>query len=132
MIFLKQMFYRLVILLISISVYAQEYEINSDKVEINTELNTITYSDNVTFNSQNISFKAKTLNIDQNNEIFTAVGDPIKVRFFDGIEFIEGEANLIEIISSSLILKDGVSIIKSGNKIKSDEIIIKLGKDDQD
>ena len=126
------MFYRLAILFISISTHAQEYEINSDKVEINTELNTITYSDNVTFNSQNISFKAKTLNIDQNNEIFTAVGDPIKVRFFDGIEFIEGEANSIEIISSSLILKDGVSIIKSGNKIKSDEIIIKLGKDDQD
>ena len=57
------------------------------------------------------------------------MGDPIKVRFFDGIEFIEGEANSIEIISSSLILKDEVSIIKSGNKIRSDEIIIKLGKD---
>ena len=79
-----------------------------------------------------ISFEAKTLNIDQNNEIFTAVGDPIKVKFFDGIEFIEGQANSIEIVSSSLILKDEVSIIKSGNKIKSDEIIIKLGKDDQD
>tara|TARA_Y100001970_G_C14110909_1_gene790810 strand:- start:7 stop:387 length:381 start_codon:yes stop_codon:yes gene_type:complete len=126
------MFYRLAILFISINVYAQEYEINSDKVEINTELNTITYSDNVTFNSQNISFEAKTLNIDQKNEIFIAIGDPIKVRFFDGIEFIEGEANSIEIVSRSLILKDEVSIIKSGNKIKSDEIIIKLGKDDQD
>ena len=125
------MFYRLAILFISISIHAQEYEINSDKVEINTELNTITYSDNVTFNSQNISFKAKTLNIDQNNEIFTAVGDPIKVRFFDGIEFIEGEAKLIEIIYDSLILKDEVSIIKSGNLITSDKIIITLGSNDQ-
>ena len=123
------MFYRLAILFISISIHAQEYEINSDKVEINTELNTITYSDNVTFNSQNISFKAKTLNIDQNNEIFTAVGDPIKVRFFDGIEFIEGEAEMIEIDSEVLKLSKNVSVIKSGNKINSENMTIKLSND---
>ncbi len=125
------MFYRAIILFISINLSAQEYEINSDKVEINTELNTITYSDNVTFNSNNISFRADTLNIDQTNEAFKALGDPIKIKFFDGIEFIEGEANLIEIVSNSLILRDEVSIIKSGNKIKSDKIIIKLGNNDQ-
>jgi len=125
------MFYKLALLFLSLNLYAQEYEINSDKVEINTELNTIIYSDNVTFNSNNISFEADTLNIDQTNEAFTALGNPIKIKFFDGIEFIEGEAKLIEIISGSLILKDEVSIIKSGNKIKSDKIIIKLGKNDQ-
>ena len=106
-------------------------EINSDKVEINTELNTITYTNNVTFDSNNISFRADTLNIDQTNEAFKALGDPIKIKFFDGVEFIEGEANLIEIVSGSLILKDEVSIIKSGNKIKSDRIIIKLSDNDQ-
>ena len=125
------MFYRAVILLLSINIYAQEYEINSDKVEINTELNTITYTNNVTFDSSNISFKADTLNIDQTNEAFQALGDPIKIKFFDGVEFIEGEANLIEIVSGSLILKDEVSIIKSGNKIKSDRIIIKLSDNDK-
>ena len=125
------MFYRAVILLLSINIYAQEYEINSDKVEINTEENTITYSDTVTFDSNNISFKADTLNIDQTNEAFKALGNPIKIKFFDGVEFIEGEANLIEIVSGSLILKDEVSIIKSGNKIRSDRIIIKLSDNDQ-
>ncbi len=128
--FSKQMFYKLALLFLSLNLYAQEYEINSDKVEINTELNTIIYSDNVTFNSNNISFEADTLNIDQANEAFTALGDPIKIKFFDGVEFIEGEAKLIEIISDSLILKNDVSIIKSGNKIKSDKIIIKLSKND--
>ena len=98
---------------------------------INTELNTIIYSNNVTFNSNNISFKADTLNIDQSNQAFTALGDPIEIKFFDGIEFIEGEAKLIEIISDSLILKDEVSIIKSGNLITSDKIIITLGSNDQ-
>ncbi len=125
------MFYRAVILLLSINIYAQEYEINSDKVEINTELNTITYTNNVTFDSNNISFRADTLNIDQTNEAFKALGAPIKIKFFDGIEFIEGEANSIEIVSGSLILKDEVSIIKSGNKIKSDRIIIKLSENDK-
>ncbi|MAI04064.1 MAG: hypothetical protein CMQ75_06100 [Gammaproteobacteria bacterium] len=128
----KQMFYRLLLLFLSLNLCAQEYEINSDKVEINTELNTITYSNNVTFISNNISFEADTLNIDQTNEAFTALGDPIKIKFFDGIEFIEGEAKLIEIISDSLILKNEVSITRSGNKIKSDKIIIKLSSNDQD
>tara|TARA_Y100001970_G_scaffold61060_1_gene77867 strand:+ start:289 stop:669 length:381 start_codon:yes stop_codon:yes gene_type:complete len=125
------MFYRALILFLSINICAQEYEINSDKVEINTELNTIIYSDNVTFDSNNISFEADTLNIDQSNEAFRALGNPIKIKFFDGVEFIEGEANLIEIVSGSLILKDEVRIIKSGNKIRSDKIIIKLGDNDQ-
>ena len=125
------MFYRALILFLSINICAQEYEINSDKVEINTELNTIIYSDNVTFDSNNISFEADTLNIDQSNEAFRALGNPIKIKFFDGVEFIEGESNLIEIVSGSLILKDEVSIIKSGNKIRSDKIIIKLGDNDQ-
>tara|TARA_B100000401_G_scaffold117120_1_gene76506 strand:+ start:935 stop:1315 length:381 start_codon:yes stop_codon:yes gene_type:complete len=125
------MFYKLVLLILSANLYAQEYEINSDKVEINTELNTIIYSNNVTFSSNNISFKADTLNIDQSNQAFTALGDPIEIKFFDGIEFIEGEAKLIEIISDSLILKDEVSIIKSGNLITSDKIIITLGSNDQ-
>ena len=119
------MFYRALILFLSINICAQEYEINSDKVEINTELNTIIYSDNVTFDSNNISFEADTLNIDQSNEAFRALGNPIKIKFFDGIEFIEGEAKSIEIISDSLILKNEVSITRSGNKIKSDKIIVK-------
>ena len=125
------MFYRLILIFLSINAFAQEYEINSDKVEINTELNTITYSNNVSFSSVNIDFEAEILNIDQNNQSFEASGNPIKVRFYDGKEYIEGEANLIEIVSGSLILKDEVSIIKSGNKISSDQIIIKLGENDQ-
>tara|TARA_B100001996_G_C18617915_1_gene576483 strand:- start:19 stop:399 length:381 start_codon:yes stop_codon:yes gene_type:complete len=125
------MFYRAAILFLSINIYAQEYEINSDKVEINTELNTIIYSDNVTFKSNNITFEADTLNIDQNNEAFTALGSPIKVKFFDGVEFIEGEANLIEIVSNNLILKDEVSFIKAGNKFSSDELIIQLSDNDK-
>ena len=67
MIFWKPMFYRLILIFLSINAYAQEYEINSDKVEINTELNTITYSNNVSFSSVNIDFEAEILNIDQNN-----------------------------------------------------------------
>ena len=125
------MFYRALILFISINLHAQEYEINSDKVEINTELNTITYIDNVRFNSNTIKFKADILNIDQTNEEFKATGDPIEIEFFDGKNYIEGEANLIEISSNSLILKNEVTIIRSGNKISSDKIVIKLSSDDQ-
>tara|TARA_B100000287_G_C20618716_1_gene775117 strand:+ start:720 stop:1100 length:381 start_codon:yes stop_codon:yes gene_type:complete len=125
------MFYRAIILLLSISISAQEYEINSDKVEINTELNTITYIDNVNFNSDSVKFNADILSIDQTNEAFQASGTPIKIEFFDGQGYIKGEANTIEIVADSLILKDQVTIIRSGNKINSDKIVIRLGKNDQ-
>ena len=56
---------------------------------------------------------------------------PIKIEFFDGQGYIKGEANTIEIVADSLILKDQVTIIRSGNKISSDKIVIRLGKNDQ-
>ena len=123
------MFFRLVILLLSFNLASQEYEITSKNIEIDTELNTINYEQDVVFKSDDIFFTADRLKLNQKNESFVAYGFPIKIKFYDGIEFIEGEAEKIEIDSDVLKLSKNVSIIKSGNKIKSENMIIKLSND---
>ena len=123
------MFYRLIILLLSFNLASQEYEITSKNIEIDTELNTINYEQDVVFKSDDIFFTADRLKLNQKNESFVAYGFPIKIKFYDGIEFIEGEAEKIEIDSDILKLSKNVSIIKSGNKINSDNMIIKLSND---
>lgn len=123
------MFYRLIILLLSFNLASQEYEITSKNIEIDTELNTINYEQDVVFKSDDIFFTADRLKLNQKNESFVAYGFPIKIKFYDGIEFIEGEAEKIEIDSDVLKLSKNVSIIKSGNKINSENMIIKLSND---
>jgi lipopolysaccharide export system protein LptA len=56
---------------------------------------------------------------------------PIKINFFDGTEFIEGQAEILEIDSKILVLSRNVSVIKSGNKIKSEKMVIKLDHNDK-
>ena len=109
------MFFRLIILLLSFNLASQEYEITSKNIEIDTELNTINYEQDVVFKSEDIFFTADRLKLNQKNESFVAYGLPIKIKFYDGIEFIEGEAEKIEIDSDVLKLSKNVSIIKSGN-----------------
>lgn len=123
------MFFRLIILLLSSYLASQEYEITSKNIEIDTELNTINYEQDVVFKSDDIFFTADRLKLNQKNESFVAYGFPIKIKFYDGIEFIEGEAEKIEIDSDILKLSKNVSIIKSGNKINSENMIIKLSND---
>ena len=123
------MFFRLIILLLSFNLASQEYEITSKNIEIDTELNTINYEQDVVFKSDDIFFTADRLKLNQKNESFVAYGFPIKIKFYDGIEFIEGEAEKIEIDSDVLKLSKNVSIIKSGNKINSENMIIKLSND---
>ena len=123
------MLYRLIILILSFNLAAQEYEIKSKNIEIDTELSTINYDHNVVFRSDDIFFTADRLKLNQNNESFVAYGFPIKIKFFDGIEFIEGEAEKIEINSNILKLSKNVSIIKAGNKINSESMTIKLSND---
>ena len=123
------MFFRLLILLLSFNLASQEYEITSKNIEIDTELNTINYEHDVVFKSDDIFFTADRLKLNQKNESFVAYGFPIKIKFYDGIEFIEGEAEKIEIDSDVLKLSKNVSIIKSGNKINSENMIIKLSND---
>jgi lipopolysaccharide transport protein LptA len=123
------MFFRLIILLLSFNLASQEYEITSKNIEIDTELNTINYEQDVVFKSDDIFFTADRLKLNQKNESFVAYGFPIKIKFYDGIEFIEGEAEKIEIDSDFLKLSKNVSIIKSGNKINSENMIIKLSND---
>jgi lipopolysaccharide transport protein LptA len=123
------MFFRLIILLLSFNLASQEYEITSKNIEIDTELNTINYEQDVVFKSEDIFFTADRLKLNQKNESFVAYGFPIKIKFYDGIEFIEGEAEKIEIDSNVLKLSKNVSIIKSGNKINSENMIIKLSND---
>jgi len=123
------MFFRLIILLLSSYLASQEYEITSKHIEIDTELNTINYEHEVVFKSDDIFFTADRLKLNQKNESFVAYGFPIKIKFYDGIEFIEGEAEKIEIDSDVLKLSKNVSIIKSGNKINSENMIIKLSND---
>ena len=123
------MFFRLIILLLSFNLASQEYEITSKNIEIDTELNTINYEQAVVFKSDDIFFTADRLKLNQKNESFVAYGFPIKIKFYDGIEFIEGEAEKIEIDSDFLKLSKNVSIIKSGNKINSENMIIKLSND---
>ena len=123
------MFFRLIILLLSSYLASQEYEITSKHIEIDTELNTINYEHEVVFKSDDIFFTADKLKLNQENESFIAYGLPIKIKFYDGIEFIEGEAEKIEIDSEVLKLSKNVSIIKAGNKINSENMIIKLSND---
>ena len=126
------MFYKLLLLLfISLSAFSQEYEITSENIEINTDLNTISYENKVFFSSEIIKFSADILKLNQNNDSFTATGMPIKIVFFDGSEFIEGEAEIIEIDSERLVLSKNVSVIKSGNKINSEKMVVKLKKNDK-
>ena len=126
------MFYKLLLLLfIPLSAFSQEYEITSENIEINTDLNTISYENKVFFSSENIKFSADKLKLNQNNDSFTATGMPIKIVFFDGSEFIEGEAEIIEIDSERLVLSKNVSVIKSGNKINSEKLVVKLKKNDK-
>ena len=125
------MFYKLLLLLfISLSAFSQEYEITSENIEINTDLNTISYENKVFFSSENIKFSADKLKLNQNIDSFTDKGMPIKIVFFDGSEFIEGEAEIIEIDSERLVLSENVSVIKSGNKINSEKMVVKLKKND--
>tara|TARA_Y100000816_G_scaffold115726_1_gene81051 strand:- start:265 stop:642 length:378 start_codon:yes stop_codon:yes gene_type:complete len=123
------MLFRLIILILSFNLASQEYEIKSKNIEIDTELNTINYEHNVVFRSDDIFFTADRLNLNQNNESFIAYGLPIKIKFYDGIEFIEGEAEKVEINSDILKLSKNVSIIKAGNKINSESMTIKLSND---
>ena len=123
------MLYRLIILILSFNLASQEYEIKSKNIEIDTELNTINYEHNVVFRSDDIFFTADRLKLNQNNESFVAYGFPIKIKFYNGIEFIEGEAEKIEINSNILKLSKNVSIIKAGNKINSESMTIKLSND---
>ena len=126
------MFYKLLLLLfLSLNAFSQEYEITSENIEINTDLNTISYENKVFFSSENIKFSADKLKLNQNNDSFTATGMPIKIVFFDGSEFIEGEAEIIEIDSERLVLSKNVSVIKSGNKINSEKMVVKLKKNDK-
>tara|TARA_B100000941_G_scaffold80441_1_gene55105 strand:- start:619 stop:996 length:378 start_codon:yes stop_codon:yes gene_type:complete len=123
------MLYRLIILILSFSLASQEYEIKSKNIEIDTELNTINYEHNVVFRSDDIFFTADKLKLNQNNESFIAYGFPVKIKFYDGIEFVEGEAEKIEINSDILKLSKNVSIVKAGNKINSESMTIKLSND---
>ena len=123
------MLYRLFIFFVSFTLFSQEYEITSENIEIDTELNTINYEFNVTFKSDEIFFTADKLKLNQDSESFEAYGSPVKIKFFDGIEFIQGEAEIIEIDSEVLKLSKNVSIIKSGNKINSEKMTIKLSND---
>jgi lipopolysaccharide transport protein LptA len=123
------MLFRLIILLLSFNLASQEYEITSKQIQIDTELNTINYEHDVIFKSDDIFFTADRLKLNQKNESFVAYGFPIKIKFYDGIEFIEGEAEKIEIDSDVLKLSKNVSIIKAGNKINSENMIIKLSND---
>ena len=123
------MFYKLLFLILfPLSAFAQEYEITSENIEINTDLNTISYENRVFFSSENIKFSADELKLNQNNDSFTAIGTPIKIIFFDGSEFIEGEAEIIQIDSEKLVLSKNVFVIKSGNKINSEKMVVKLKK----
>ena len=123
------MLYRFFVFFVSFTLFSQEYEITSENIEIDTELNTINYEFNVTFKSDEIFFTADKLKLNQDNESFIAYGSPVKIKFFDGIEFIQGEAEIIEIDSEVLKLSKNVSIIKSGNKINSEKMTIKLSND---
>lgn len=123
------MLFRLIIILFSFNLASQEYEITSKQIEIDTELNTINYEHDVVFKSDDIFFTADRLKLNQKNESFVAYGFPIKIKFYDGLEFIEGEAEKIEIDSNVLKLSKNVSIIRAGNRINSENMIIKLFND---
>ena len=62
------MLFRLFTLLLSFTLFSQEYEITSENIEIDTELNTINYEYNVIFKSDEIFFTADSLKLNQKNE----------------------------------------------------------------
>ena len=68
------MLFRLFTLLLSFTLFSQEYEITSENIEIDTELNTINYEYNVIFKSDEIFFTADSLKLNQKNESFIAYG----------------------------------------------------------
>ena len=63
------MLFRLFTLLLSFTLFSQEYEITSENIEIDTELNTINYEYNVIFKSDEIFFTADSLKLNQKNVI---------------------------------------------------------------
>ena len=81
------------------------------------------------YESQQIFFTADKLSLNQESDSFVALGSPVKIKFYDGFEFIEGEAEKVEIDSKLLKLSNNVSILKSGNKINSEKMTIKLAND---
>ena len=101
----------------------------SENVEINTNTNKIIYTGDVIFQSNSISFVAESLVIFQESESIFASGNPIKINFDNDGEQIVGLSNELELVNSQLVLKKNVELLKSGNKIFSDNIVIQLTDD---
>lgn len=127
----KQMYYRFIffIFFVSLKIISQEYEIKSENVEINTNTNKIIYTGDVIFKSNSISFVAESLVIFQENESIFASGNPIRINFDNDGEQIVGLSSELELVDSQLVLKKNVELLKSGNKIFSDNIVIQLTDD---
>lgn len=125
------MYYRFIffIFFVSLKIISQEYEIKSENVEINTNTNKIIYTGNVIFKSNSISFVAESLVIFQENESIFASGNPIRINFDNDGEQIVGLSSELELVDSQLVLKKNVELLKSGNKIFSDNIVIQLTDD---
>lgn len=125
------MYYRFIffIFFVSLKIISQEYEIKSENVEINTNTNKIIYTGDVIFKSNSISFVAESLVIFQENESIFASGNPIRINFDNDGEQIVGLSSELELVDSQLVLKKNVELLKSGNKIFSDNIVIQLTDD---
>tara|TARA_B100000989_G_scaffold67178_1_gene46723 strand:- start:310 stop:687 length:378 start_codon:yes stop_codon:yes gene_type:complete len=125
------MYYRFIffIFFVSLKIISQEYEIKSENVEINTNTNKIIYTGDVIFKSNSISFVAESLVIFQENESIFASGNPIRINFDNDGEQIVGLSSELELVNSQLVLKKNVELLKSGNKIFSDNIVIQLTDD---
>ena len=125
------MYYRFIffIFFVSLKIISQEYEIKSENVEINTNTNKIIYTGDVIFKSNSISFVAESLVIFQENESIFASGNPIRINFDNDGEQIVGLSRELELVNSQLVLKKNVELLKSGNKIFSDNIVIQLTDD---
>ena len=125
------MYYRFIffIFFIFLKIISQEYEIKSENVEINTNTNKIIYTGDVIFKSNSISFVAESLVIFQENESIFASGNPIRINFDNDGEQIVGLSSELELVNSQLVLKKNVELLKSGNKIFSDNIVIQLTDD---
>ena len=125
------MYYRFIffIFFVSLKIISQEYEIKSENVEINTNTNKIIYTGDVIFKSNSISFVAESLVIFQENESIFASGNPIRINFENNGEQIVGLSSELELVNTQLVLKKNVELLKSGNKIFSDNIVIQLTDD---
>tara|TARA_B100002019_G_C21243197_1_gene586751 strand:- start:488 stop:877 length:390 start_codon:yes stop_codon:yes gene_type:complete len=128
--FYKGNIFSIILVISGLSLNAQDYSIQSEIIEVDADLDQIIYKKNVLFISDNVTFNADELVVIESTEKFTATGEPVKIRFFDGYEFIEGEAKKVEIIDDNLMLSDSVSFVRSGNTIRSESLIIKLKKND--